>query len=390
MYIYCIMPNHKLKPWTTIHEKKYTWLYNYLIKNSNIKSSKTEYIDLNKRMLSKYINENNNWSDGSKEGLYFMIARYLYNKNDIKNYSRYSQFGYDLTVKNNEKEEKNELDEKEKEFFRPHEYFEEIINNISSDEITTIDSHYRYLLLNILIKQPPLRTSFYTSAKIIRSKDDNDKKNNFILINRRGKVKVQFIVNIDKATNYKMYNMNSNLSKIDIVDNDLAILINDSFVKYPRNYLFEIKEKPISQNTLLNWLRKITNLSGVNIDIMRSSFITWFYEHNLTFGVRDKLSRMMRHSQGTAQKNYNKIFDYDKEDSSTIDELKKQILLLNIQINELKEKIEISDNSKDIDSQYKKRRSDVIYNLNIKKRSPREDTIKKYNISYNKENNLYK
>jgi hypothetical protein len=384
------MPNHKLKPWTTIHEKKYTWLYNYLIKNSNIKSSKTEYIDLNKRMLSKYINENKNWSDGSKEGLYFMIARYLYNKNDIKNSSRYSQFGYDLTVKNNEKEEKNELDEKEKEFFRPHEYFEEIINNISTDEITTIDSHYRYLLLNILIKQPPLRTSFYTSAKIIRSKDDNDKKNNFILINRRGKVKVQFIVNIDKATNYKMYNMNSNLSKIDIVDNDLAILINDSFVKYPRNYLFEVKDKPISQNTLLNWLRKITNLSGVNIDIMRSSFITWFYEHNLTFGVRDKLSRMMRHSQGTAQKNYNKIFDYDKEDSSTIDELKKQILLLNIQINELKEKIELSYNSKDIDNQYKKRRSDVIYNLNVKKRSPREDTIKKYNISYNKENNLYK
>ena len=92
------MPNLKLKPWTAIHEKKYTWLYNYLINNSNIKTSKTEYIDLNKRMLSKYINENKNWSDGSKEGLYFMIARYLYNKNDIKNSSRYSQFGYDLTV----------------------------------------------------------------------------------------------------------------------------------------------------------------------------------------------------------------------------------------------------------------------------------------------------
>jgi len=385
------MPNLKSKPWTAIHEKKYTWLYNYLIKNSNIKSSKTEYIDLNKRMLSKYINENKNWSDGSKEGLYFMIARYLYNKNDIKNSSRYSQFGYDLTVKNNEKEEKNELDEKEKEFFRPHEYFEEIINNIRIDEITTIDSHYKYLLLNILIKQPPLRTSFYTSAKIIRSKDDNDKKNNFILINRRGKIKVQFIVNIDKATNYKMYNMNSNLSKIDIVDNDLAILINDSFVKYPRNYLFEIKDKPISQNTLLNWLRKITNLAGINVDIMRSSFITWFYEHNLTFGVRNKLSRMMRHSQGTAQKNYNKIFDYDdKENSDTTDELNKQISLLKIQINELKEKIDIYENNKDSDQQYKKRRSDIIYNLNVKKRLPREETLKKYDISFNKENNLYK
>ena len=385
------MPNLKLKPWTAIHEKKYTWLYNYLINNSNIKTSKTEYIDLNKRMLSKYINENKNWSDSSKEGLYFMIARYLYNKNDIKNSSRYSQFGYDLTVKNNEKEEKNELDEKEKEFFRPHEYFEDIINKTNLDEITTIDSHYKYLLLNILIKQPPLRTSFYTSAKIIRSKDDNDKKNNFILKNRRGKIKVQFIVNIDKATNYKMYNMNSNLSKIDIVDNDLAILINDSFVKYPRNYLFEIKDKPISQNTLLNWLRKITNLAGINVDIMRSSFITWFYEHNLTFGVRDKLSRMMRHSQGTAQKNYNKIFDYDdKENSDTTDELNKQISLLKIQINELKEKIDIYENNKDSDQQYKKRRSDIIYNLNVKQRLPREETLKKYNISYNKENNLYK
>jgi len=320
-----------------------------------------------------------------------MIARYLYNKNDIKNSSRYSQFGYDLTVKNNEKEEKNELDEKEKEFFRPHEYFEDIINKINLDEITTIDSHYKYLLLNILIKQPPLRTSFYTSAKIIRSKDDNDKKNNFILINRRGKIKVQFIVNIDKATNYKMYNMNSNLSKIDIVDNDLAILINDSFVKYPRNYLFEIKDKPISQNTLLNWLRKITNLAGINVDIMRSSFITWFYEHNLTFGVRDKLSRMMRHSQGTAQKNYNKIFDYDdKENSDTTDELNKQISLLKIQINELKEKIDIYENNRDSDQQYKKRRSDIIYNLNVKKRLPREETLKKYDISFNKENNLYK
>jgi hypothetical protein len=383
------MPPHKLKPWTAIHEKKYTWLYNYLIDNTNIKSLKTEYIDLNKRMLSKYIDGNTKWSDGSKEGLYFMIARYLYNKKDIKNSTRYSQFGHDLTIKNNEKEEKNELDEKEKEFYRPHSYFENIINNINKDEITTIEAHYRYLLLNILVKQPPLRTSFYTTAKIIRSKDDNDKKNNFILINRRGKIKVQFIVNIDKASNYKMFNMNPNLSKIDIDDNELAIMINDSYVKYPRNYLFELKEKPISQNTLLNWLRKITDLSGVNIDIMRSSFITWFYEHNLTFGVRDKLSRMMRHSQSTAQKNYNKVFDNDINDSNIIDELNEQVTLLTMHIKELKDKLSVYESNKEDDMQYKKRKSDVIYNLNVKKRIPRDDTLKKYDIIYNKENNLY-
>jgi hypothetical protein len=166
-------------------------------------------------------------------------------------------------------------------------------------------------------------------------------------------------------------------------------MINDSYVKYPRNYLFELKEKPISQNTLLNWLRKITDLSGVNIDIMRSSFITWFYEHNLTFGVRDKLSRMMRHSQSTAQKNYNKVFDNDINDSNIIDELNEQVTLLTMQIKELKDKLSVYESNKEDDMQYKKRKSDVIYNLNVKKRIPRDDTLKKYDIIYNKENNLY-
>ena len=225
-------------------------------------------------MLSKFIDENDKWSDGSKESLYFTIARYLYNENDMRYSKIYSQLGHNLTMKTKRKEENNELDEKEKEFYRPHEYFEEIINNTDQNELITIEAHYKFLLLNILVKQPPLRTSFYTSAKIIRSKDDNDKKNNFVLINRRGKVKVKYIVNIDKATNYKMYNINKNLSTIEIDDDQLANLINDSYEKYPRLYLFEINEKPINPTTLLKWLRDITDVSGITISMMRASYIT--------------------------------------------------------------------------------------------------------------------
>ena len=70
----------------------------------------------------------------------------------------------------------------------------------------------------MLIFQPPVRTSFYTSCKIIRSKKENDKINNFLLISKRGKNSARYIINKDKASNYKNFNMNKELSKIIIAD----------------------------------------------------------------------------------------------------------------------------------------------------------------------------
>ena len=55
-----------------------------------------------------------------------------------------------------------------------------------------------------------------------------------------------FIVNKDKATNYRVYKKNKNLSNIVIENQRLADLIVESFQKYPRKYLFEnpkIKDK---------------------------------------------------------------------------------------------------------------------------------------------------
>ena len=41
------------------------------------------------------------------------------------------------------------------------------------------------------------------------------------------------------------------------------------------------------------------------------------------------------------------------------------------------------------EANYKKRRRDIIYNLNVKNRSPRDDTLKKYNIIFNSNANKY-
>ena len=50
----------------------------------------------------------------------------------------------------------------------------------------------------------------------------------YIRFDRRGNLKVYYIINKDKASNYKLYNMNKALNKIKIEDNNLEKLIYDS------------------------------------------------------------------------------------------------------------------------------------------------------------------
>ena len=77
------------------------------------------------------------------------------------------------------------------------------------------------------------KNTFYTTCKLIQKESDSDKRNNFIRFNRRGKLKVYYIVNKDKSSNYKLYNINKKLNKIKLEDNNLEKLAYDSFIKYP-------------------------------------------------------------------------------------------------------------------------------------------------------------
>jgi len=345
------------------------------------------YIDKYKRHLLSIIEKNKKWGDGSKEGLYFMVARWLYNEQD--RYSKtYSDYGFQLIKKTAEKEGHNELDEKEELYFRPHEYFVNVLNSVDVDSITTKEEHYKYLLLSMLTYQPPLRTSFYNTAKMIRLKDENNGEDNYVLISRRGKVNVTYIVNKDKASNYKLYNINKNLAKIELEDEPLEKLINESYIQYPREWLFEKDGKPISQNTLLRWLRQASGVSGITFDIMRSSYITWFYSENLNFGSRDKLSKVMRHSTNTAAKNYNKVFDVENE--QTLNPEYNQVNVeLELKIKELENKLSSYQDTKESEKHFKKKRRDILYNLNTKGRTGREETLKKYDIKYDSKNEIY-
>ena len=327
---------------------------------------KDNYVEtINSRLLFHYILDNDNWSDSTKENYMFAIARKL-NILKKKRYAKiFTDKAVELKTRREELEGLNGLDAKELANWKPHEFFVNLIDTLKQEGNITMTQHLKILLLTLLTYQPPLRTSFYTTALLIREKKANDKNHNYVYINRRGNSKVQYIVNKDKASNYRLYNINKNLSFID-VEGEAKKAIIESYENFPRNYLLEIDGKPITDSTVLRWLRDITGVNGITIDIMRSSYITWYYETHPHYNDRDKLSRLMRHSQKTAQLNYQKVFtteqkeDDCRETKKTLIELQQELKKLNIQLDAYKQ-------NKPDEQGFKKRRRDIIYNLNIKK-----------------------
>lgn len=371
--------------WTKAHQERYDAIYSYL-KKLELDINKDDYIEnINYRHLFKYIIENPKWADSTKESYLFTIARKLNILKKKRHAKWFSEQAYQLQVKRTEEEGKNGLDIKEELNWRPHSYFVDLIETLKEESNISLMQHLKILLLTLLTYQPPLRTNFYTTALLIREKKANDKQHNYIYITKKGKSKVQYIVNKDKATNYKLYNMNKNLSFIDVEGEAKKALL-ESYSNYPRNFLLEINENPITDSTLLRWLRDITGIEGITVDIMRSSYITWYYETHPHYNDRDKLSRLMRHSQKTAQLNYNKVFTTEnkqedcRETKKLLIEKEKQLRELNIQLDAYKK-------NKPDENLFKKRRRDVVYQLN-KGRTPRDDTLKKYDIKKD-DNGLY-
>ena len=205
-----------------------------------------------KRQLAPIIQKNNKWGQSNKMHLYFTIARFLFNlnKND-KNIKFCQQLGFDLKQAIDKKTSQNDFDDKEKENYREYDYFKNILDNAPT-ESPTIREHYKILFLACQILHPPIRTSFFTTASLLDKLADNDHENNFVYINRRGKGSVDFIINGDKASNYKTYKKNKQLNIIKVEDPVLVKMIIDSFKTYPRTYLFENMQtnEPYGDNSL--------------------------------------------------------------------------------------------------------------------------------------------
>ena len=376
------MPKNKTwDNWTKNDEARYSALYTY-VKDKVKNNDNFTYIEDNKRGLMTFIEKNPKWKNTTKEAILFMVAKYLKLSDYLKYGRLYSAKGYEYMMKNREKENENQQDDHEKEIYRSHEFLLNVIDNIKPEQIATKKGNIQFLLLNMLVLQPPLRPDFYLTAKFIFLKKDNDNINNFIWISKRGKLKINYIVNNDKVSKTKVYNMNKNLNIINIENDNLSNLINESYNKYPRKYLLEIDDKPITHATFLDWLRKITDVKGITNDIMRSSYINWFYDNNSTMSSRERLSHQMRHSVLTAQKNYIKVIE--EADTNLIDNLKLEYEILSNKLSNCESENKITD------AQLKKRRRDIVYKINVKGVEPKESTLIKYSITYDNITKKYK
>lgn len=130
----------------------------------------------------------------------------------------------------------------------------------------------------------------------------------------------------------------------------------------------------------MRYLRKITGVDEINNDIIRSSYINWFYSTEKTMNEKEKLSQQKRHSINTAQTNYLKVTT-----ENNCDKLKDKVIELQNENKNMADNY-LNVNNKIDEKLNIKRKRDVLFQLNKYNRIVRESTLKKYNITF--DNNL--
>lgn len=97
--------------------------------------------------------------------------------------------------------------------------------------------------------------------------------------------------------------------------------------------------------------------------MMRSSFITDFYDKNKTFGKRKELAGKMRHSVMTAARNYRKVEDTPM--NIRFEKLEKENADLKIEHTKLKNELEQYKEAEDA-KQKRREKINIIYTANKK------------------------
>ncbi len=86
----------------------------------------------------------------------------------------------------------------------------------------------KYLLLSLLVKQPPVRTSYYSSAQIVTNQSAIKDDQNYIWLRRSGgNDKVDYVVNVDKVSGTRAFSDYGD-AYIEVADPALIKLIYDS------------------------------------------------------------------------------------------------------------------------------------------------------------------
>jgi len=147
-----------------------------------------------------------------------------------------------------------------------------------------------HLALALYVRQPPNR-NIYSKMLFKRSTSCS----NWVDLENK-----QIVINRDKISKH------IGGARITLTPEIYDIII-DSLESYPREYILakhNNPDKPLEYKALYNILKKIDK--QLNIDSLRSSYITEFYKTNPTINQKNELATIMRHNRATQETFYNK------------------------------------------------------------------------------------
>lgn len=203
----------------------------------------------------------------------------------------------------NDNEYKQTLDENEKKNYIKYNELTDKVNELIRvyNNNPTEKNIIKLLVLSLYVLQPPLRNDYY-NMKIIYNSNDDDYKNNFLLIDGN---MYYVIINQDKVI--KLHGrgeipiMNQTLKTI------LSIYINN--YAFTNKYLFENNDKtPYKKYQIQYIINGMFKKKLLNIYNLRSAYISDFYNKNLDLQNRLLLADKMRHTQKMAEITYCKYF----------------------------------------------------------------------------------
>ena len=173
----------------------------------------------------------------------------------------------------------------------------DIMNSI---KILNWTDYMRFLILALCTMQPPLRKSVYHGLKFLTNANKNNKKDNYLLLQKD--LPSYFIINKDKVSKYDKFKTPESMH-IPIENKDLVNMLWNSYKKVKRDYVF--CKDDLTPYTMMSFTKNLLETPfDLNFNILRSSYITEFYNGHQSMKERDALARKMRHHSNVAYKNY--------------------------------------------------------------------------------------
>lgn len=176
----------------------------------------------------------------------------------------------------------------------------EILNIMKNIKLITWTDRNRFVLLAMCTYQPPLRKGVYNGLKFLFNPKKNNKKDNYLLLMKD--LPAHYIINDDKVSRHEAFQTPESMF-IPIEDNNLIKLLWDFYNIRKREYVF-VKENGEPYDITNFTKHMLESPFDLNFNILRSSYITYYYSTHNNLKDRQMLARKMRHSKSVAESAY--------------------------------------------------------------------------------------